>query len=681
MDTNSKDRIKNLRKQIEDANRAYFLEDSEIVPEAIRDQMKKELLALEAEHPEYYDAQSPTQRVGAPLQGKLPKIKHKSRKYSLADAFDLTELEEFDARVQRFLKTNQVEYSCEQKIDGLNITLWYVGGILQKAITRGNGTHGEDVTHSIRTCKNIPLKLPKPLDIEVSGECFMFRSDFDRICREETNKDYANPRNLAAGSVRQLDPQVAATRNLQIYLYELGQNNMEHPPQNQEAFFALCDELGLPHQEGLQTYTNIYDVHAYCETSGDTAKRKAIPYDIDGVVIKVHDFALRKRLGYTAKTAKYAIAWKFPAEEKYTVLQDVVFQVGRTGAITPVAMLQPVDIAGSTVSRAILHNADEIARKDIRIGDTVIVRKAGDIIPEVVEPIIKLRTPGTQPIVFPTQCPVCDHILETSEIVARCENPLCAAQHEERLVYFVKTLKLEGLGRETIKALRNKDMIENFGDLWRLDEHDLILLDGFKHKKVFNVLDELKNKKTLLFPTLLTALGIRFVGSENAKLIARYIQDTMGKKTLPELQKLLPSITHEQLMHIDGLGETVSQTFEHFAKNEATHILGDLVDAGLSVSWPEASLQSGPLVGKKIVITGSFEHFSRDEVKSMVQKNGGKVLSAVSGGMDYLFVGENPGGKRQKAEALGKTIYNEGQIAELLGINIASDDDTQVSLF
>ena len=405
-------RIGKLREKLWEAIRAYFNENREIVPESVRDQMKKELIELETKFPELITPDSPTQRVGAPLDGKLPKVEHISRKFSLGDVFNAEELREFDEKVKRFLNTKSVQYSCELKIDGINVTLWYEKGELVRAVSRGDGFVGEDITHSIKTCQNIPLKLQEPLDLEVSGECFISRKNFQEILKNEP-EEFANARNLAAGSVRQLDPRIAAKRNLQIFLYELGKHSDEvaEKVKDQSSLFKFFDQLGLPHESEFKVIGGMDDVIKFCEQVTNSDMRKKLWYEIDGIVIKVHDFALRKRMGFTAKTAKYAIAWKFPATEKYTKLLDVHFQVGRTGAITPVGILEPIEIDGSTVSRASLHNEGEMMRKAVKIGDTVIVRKAGDIIPEILEPIENMRDGSEKDIIFPDTCPECEQEL------------------------------------------------------------------------------------------------------------------------------------------------------------------------------------------------------------------------------------------------------------------------------
>ena len=672
-------RITQLKSEIWAANQAYFNENREIVPEAVRDQLKKELIQLETAFPDLVTPDSPTQRVGVPLDGKLPKITHKKRKYSLADAFGAEELREFDVRVKRFLKTDQVEYSCELKIDGLNITLWYENGQLTKAVTRGDGQVGEDVTHSIRTCQNLPLSLPENFTGEVGGEVFISKANFARIQAEpglNTPGGFANPRNLAAGSVRQLDPQIAASRNLQIFLYdhysspgstsaaelEPGLKN----PKNQTELFQYFDTLGLPHEPNFKVYPDIESVIKFCDQWSNTKTRESHWYEIDGIVIKVHNLNDRARLGYTAKTAKYAIAYKFPAEEKYTKLLSVTYQVGRTGAITPVAELEPIEIAGSIVARASLHNPEEIERKAIKIGDTVIVRKAGDIIPEVLGPIETLRDGLESDISFPKNCPECEQPLDFSEIVARCHNQSCPGRHQQSLFYFADTLKIDGLGRKTIELLLQKKLIKTPADLWKLTQWDLVELPGFKQKKIFNLLDSLSNRKQFRLDEIFTGLGIPLIGKENAKLFSDYLRDQHGEFSLKDFTTYIPHTT-EHLLQIDGIGERVAESFIDFWNTEHNQLLiQDFVSQGLTLLWPKKSDQPQKFKDLKFVITGTFSQYSRDEIKKIITDGGGKILSTVSKNTDILICGEKPGSKLKKSEELEIKVWSELDFAKQL---------------
>jgi len=752
----AKIRVGQLREQILTANFAYFNENREIIPEAIRDQLKKELIELETKFPELLESTSPTQKIGSPLTGKLPKIKHKTKKYSLSDAFNWEDLREFDLRVKRFFKlaeNTEVEYSCELKLDGLNITLWYENGILQKAITRGNGEIGEDVTHTIKTCENLPLKISENLNLEVAGEVFIGKDDFEKINKKEIkkqqNKDleqknyseigFKNSRNLAAGTVRQLDPIIAAERKLQIFLYELGENNLdfnsklknktiETTPQrgdativnsnlpenssqikNQLDFFKFLDLEKLPHEKDFKVCKNIEEVIKFCDHYTNSKNRENLFYDIDGIVIKIHDFSLRKRMGFTAKAAKYAIAYKFPAEQKYTKLLDIHYQVGRTGAITPVGILEPVDIAGSTVARATLHNPEEISRKKIKIGDTVIIHKAGDIIPEILEPIENLRTGEEIEIVFPKNCPECAVALDFSETIVRCRNTECAGKHRQNLFYFADILKIDGLGKRTIEALLELELIKTPADFWRLTPLDLASLPGFKLKKIENLLQALENKKILELSDIFAGLGIRLVGKENAKIFAKFFYDNFGEIDLAKFCKIIEGknreliknnfgangvtpqqgdatcincnsfiakFSLENLVNIDGIGEKVAEQFYSYLKSPlAQQIFCDFLELGLQLKFPQIAENSQKLTGKTFLITGSFEKFSRNELKQIIEKQGGKILSAVSKNLNYLLVGAKAGSKLKKAEELNNkldqkiNILDENKVIDFLEIS------------
>ncbi len=668
MDKNeAQKRIEKLREKLWEAIKAYFNENREIVPESVRDQMKKELIELETQFPEFIDANSPTQRVGAPLGGKLPKITHKSSKYSLGDVFDAEELRDFDERVKRFLKVETVEYSCEVKIDGINVTLWYEKGILKKAVTRGDGKVGEDITHSIKTCENLPTQLSEPLTMEVSGECFIAQKDFEDIQKKETKLEFKNPRNLAAGTVRQLDPRVAETRHLRMFLYELSANI---ETENQRTMFEFFDKLNLPHEKEFEVFSNIEKVIKFCEKWSQTETREDVWYPIDGIVVKVHNFQLRRRMGYTAKTAKYAVAWKFPAEEKYTKLLDVLFQVGRTGAVTPVGILEPVDISGSTVSRATLHNEGEMKRKKVQIGDTVIVRKAGEIIPEILAPITDLRDGTEVKIAFPSNCPECGKKLDRDEIIARCENAKCPARHRESLYHFAKILKIDGLGEKTIDALLELNLITTPASLWKLDQYDLAMVPGFKHRKVFNLLDALIARKYLTLTEIFSGLGIRHVGAENAKLFADFFRSQFGEFKLKKLMSHAATLKADNFLHVDGIGEKVALSFFDFLQEDRTaHLFDTFVEVDVDILWEEVKdLSSLPFSGQKFLITGSFEAFSRDELKKIITDNGGKILSSVSANVDILVAGEKAGSKLTKADELGLTVWNEDTFCEKVGI-------------
>ncbi len=673
-----KKRIIKLRKQIEEANQAYFNENREIVPESVRDQMKRELIELEEKYPEFYDPNSPTQRVGVPLAGKLPKITHSTRKFSLADVFAPDELRDFDKKIKRFLRLEQVEYSCELKIDGLNITLIYKDGILEKAVTRGDGTVGEDVTHSIRTCENLPLNLNDKIEAEFGGEVFISRTNFEKLQKKFPDENFANARNLAAGSVRQLNPKIAAGRHLQIFLYETSTNETLGI-KNQRELFHYFDKQNLPHEKEFRVFDNIEKVIKFCEKWGDIRNREQIFYPIDGIVVKVHNFTLRKRLGTTAKTVKWAAAWKFPAVEKYTKLLDVKFQIGRTGAITPVGILKPIEISGSTVSRATLHNYDEIKRKKIKIGDTVIVRKAGEIIPEILAPIEKMRVGTERKIIFPKKCPECGELINSDEKISRCENKDCPAQHREHLFYFAKNLKIEGLGPRTIDELLKLDLIKSPPDFWQLKPLDLAQLPGFKLKKIKNLIASLASRKNLLFEEILVGAGIRFIGSENAKILTDFFRTKFNKFLINNFVQLAREIKIEEFKNTDGIGGKVAEAIFNFVQSTvAKNLFSNFEKANITIFWPEEKIKNSNLDGKKFVITGTFENFSRDELKKNISDGGGKIMSAISKNIDILVVGKNPGSKLKKADELKIDVYDEQKICSIINISYQKKKESQL---
>jgi len=477
---------------------------------------------------------------------------------------------------------------------------------------------------------------------------------------------------------------MAAKRHLRIFLYELQSSNSAEFelngfkfPQNQKELFSFFDRLGLPREKDFVVFPNIEKVISFCKKWSDKKERAKMWYEIDGVVVKVHDFSLRKRLGYTAKTAKHSIAWKFPAEEKYTKLLDVHFQVGRTGAVTPVGILSPVEISGSTVSRATLHNAGEMKRKGVRIGDTVIVRKAGEIIPEILEPILDMRDGTEKEIQFPTSCPECGEALDMEEIVARCTNKDCSARHREKLIHFAKNLDIEGLGESTIDALLEKNLVSSPADFWKLDQFDLIELSGFKHKKVFNLLDSLIAKKKLTLSDIISGLGIRFVGKENAKLIADFFKSKFGKNNKLSAYYNI-TFELEDLLHIDGIGPQVAESFFEFWNRDITKkILFDFNEAGIELIWEESN-EEQIFSGKKFLITGSFDNFSRDELKKIITDRGGKILSSISSNVDVLLTGNKPGSKLTKAQDLGIEIWEEEKILQECEINKINNLQTSI---
>lgn len=661
----AKERIEKLREEIRQRNYEYFVLDQSNVSEAVRDSLKKELLELENQFPDLITEDSPTRRVGSVLSGRFDKVPHKTRKWSLMDVFSEKEVGEWGERLTRFLPGEVMDFVCELKIDGLNVTVWYAKGKLVKALTRGNGKEGEDITHTIRTVQSLPLVLKEPVDLEVSGEVFMSKESFAKL-----GEEFANPRNAAAGSVRQLDPIVAAKRELDIFFYALGENNLENPPKNQVELFALFKHLGLKANKKFEHKKSVEEVVKFCHYW--TEHRDDLSYEIDGIVIKVNDFEKRARLGYTGKAPRYAVAYKFPAEQATSEILDIFVQVGRTGALTPVAALRPTLVAGSTVSRATLHNEDEIKRKDVRIGDTVIIQKAGDIIPEVVEVLKNMRTGKEKEFVFPTLCPACGGAVTrpAGEAVARCQNRDCYAIKRRSLIHFVSrgALNIDGLGDKIIDQLLDAGLVRDVADLFTLTKEDFLSLDLFQEKRAENVVSAISAAKNQSLSRLIFALGIRHVGEQASEVIADFLQDKM---TLQEITPLTIGefagfVFKEEWEAIDGVGKIVAESiYDWFQHHENQELLKKLEKNGISIVIINEPQTVQTLKGKTFVLTGTLS-ISRDEAKQLIKQRGGQVSSSVSQNTDYVVAGENPGSKLTKAETLNIPILDEKAFQKLL---------------
>ncbi|HCW32281.1 MAG: NAD-dependent DNA ligase, DNA ligase (NAD+) [Candidatus Peregrinibacteria bacterium GW2011_GWF2_39_17] len=661
----AKIRIEKLRQEIRKRNYEYFVLDQTNISEAVRDSLKKELIALEEKFPEFITPDSPTQRVGSVLAGRFAKVPHKTRKWSLKDAFSAEEIQQWVIRLERLLPSENFDFVGELKIDGLNLTLWYEAGNLVRAITRGNGQEGEDVTHTVRTIKSVPLVLEKSVTIEVSGEVFMSKKSFEKI-----ESEFANPRNAAAGSVRQLDPQVAANRDLDMFFYALGENNLENEPKSQLAVLQVLQELGLKVNEKFAHFANLESLIKFCEIW--QKKRYDLPYDIDGLVFKVNDMDQQERLGFTGKAPRFAIAYKFPAEQAISRVLDIVLQVGRTGVLTPVAHLEPVKIAGSIVSRATLHNEDEIQRKDVRIGDTVIVQKAGDIIPEVVEVLKDLRTGVEKPYEFPEKCPVCESLVVRieGEAATRCSNSNCFAVERERIIHFVgrSALNMDGLGERVIDQLIEANLVADVADLFILSVDDFLTLPLFKEKRAKKVVEAIKFASNVDLGRLIFALGIRHVGEQSAELIAVYIEQKKCSnfKGLTEVGDVGKGIAVQEWMGIGGVGEIVANSlYDWFQNLDNQHLLKRLEKNGLKL---KQNLRGGGIqifLNKIFVITGTLSS-PREEIKALIKSHGGTISNSVSVKTSYLIVGDNPGSKYDTAQDLGISILDEEQFQTLL---------------
>ena len=705
--TDVKKRAEKLRDEIWRLNKAYFIDNKEEASEDVRDALKQELIALEQKHPEIITEDSPTQRVGAPLDGRLPKVAHITPKESLSDAFSHEDLTEWIDQMERALGKESVDFAflTELKIDGLNVTLVYEKRedhyALLRAVTRGNGIEGEDVTHTVKTIESVPLAFTidrnGPDLIEVSGEVYLPKSALDDLnaALSEAEK-FANPRNAAAGSLRQLDPQVAASRKLQIFCYELGKETAEALAlETQQELMDFIASVGIPINTELKLFHSLKDIETmYADFQ---KQRDALPYDIDGLVIKVNDKRMQKDLGSTAKAPRWARAYKFPAEQKTAQILDIQLQVGRTGAITPVAHLSPTELAGTTVTRATLHNADEIERLDVRIGDTAIVQKAGDIIPEVVEVMENLRPEKSIPFHFPSHCPSCEGelIRPEGEAVHRCPNENCSAVRQEKVEHFVSryALNIEGFGKETIEELLVQDLVSDPADIFYLTYDDLIGLPLFKEKKTENVLSAIEAVKQVPLDRFLFGLGIRHIGRETAEILSRRIQWPTKKLTVkqkagieaqatlfgPEtteieikgitmgdVSKILHGQTLQDLSTIDGIGDVVAKSLLDWISEEDNRaLLHKFENAGVVAVMPEGSHAKQTLTGKTFVLTGTLPTLAREDAKKMIKDRGGKVSSSVSKKTDYVVAGEDPGSKYQKAEELGVEILDEEGLQSL----------------
>ena len=665
-------RIEKLKEKLKELNYQYFVLDKSEVSEAVRDSLKAELKKLEEENPEFITPDSPTQRVGSALSEKFSKVKHLTPKKSLQDAFSEADVREWFGRIAKIVQQEKIHFVCELKIDGLNITVHYKNGKYVRALTRGDGEEGEDVTHTVRTIESVPLELNKPFDLEVSGEVYISKADFQKINDDQLRKGeevFANPRNAAAGSVRQLDPAVADARNLSAFFYELGKNNLDHPPKTQHEALELFQELGLMVNREYRNLGNIEDVIDFLKKCHE--KRGNLPYEIDGIVIKVDDKSQQKAMGFTAKAPRYAIAYKFPAAQSTTKILDIHVQVGRTGALTPVAVLQPVRVAGSTISRATLHNEDELKRKDVRIGDTVIIQKAGDVIPEVVEVLKDLRTGHERIFHFPKKCPVCGSKVrrKEGESAHRCTNPACFAQDREKFIHFVTAFNIEGLGEKIVDQLLENQIVDDPADIFTLTKENFLSLPLFKDRRAENVLTEIEKARHVGLPKLLLALGIRYVGEETAMDLAGFIESERRHAhfTIAELIQIGSSFTPEKLREIEGFGEKVANEVANWFKSEKNRQFLEKLDrVGIKIMAEVKGEQK--LAGKSFVVTGTLAGMSRDEAKERIRQLGGKVQGAVSGKTDYVVCGENPGSKYEKAKKLGVPVIDEKEFLEMVKV-------------
>lgn len=681
-------RIALLTREINRHRKLYHTLDRPEISDAAYDSLLVELERLEQAFPDFRDPDSPTAKVGDAVSAKFSKVTHAVPQWSFDDVFDTAELEAWDARLKRFLekageRPDTLCYICELKIDGLKIVLTYEQGTLVRAATRGDGVVGEDVTRNIRTIRSLPMTLPEPVDLTVAGEVWLSKEELERINRERKRDGeplFANTRNAAAGSLRQLDSRVTAGRRLSVFLYAVEASSLPLPESQTEAL-ALLEKFGFPVEPHSHACPDVSAVEAYYALWRD--QRESLDYELDGIVIKADSRALQQALGYTGKSPRWGVAYKFPAEEVTTVVEDIAVQVGRTGALTPVAHLRPVRVAGSTVSRATLHNEDEIRRLDVRVGDTVILRKAGDVIPEVVRVLPELRPAKSKVFHMPERCPVCGSPVERRTVGHKdgesaahyCTNPACYAAERERLIHFASRqgMEIRGLGDQIVERLMQEGLITDFADIYELEAGDLLALPGFKEKSASNLLLSIERSKRPPLHKFLFALGILHIGEETAILIADAVPPLTGRKRFSDLEDLglaLAAVTEEEWAALKGIGEKAAQSL-HAWFNLAAHrkLLVRLSAHGVKPVMPAPPPAGGhsAFSGKTFVLTGELSGFTRDQAKAMIRQYGGAVSSSVSRKTDYVVAGADPGSKYQKAEKLGVRILDEAAFVKLVG--------------
>lgn len=660
----AENRVKELHKLLNQYNYEYHVLDNPSVPDAEYDRLMRELIELEEKYPELKTPDSPSQRVGGAVLDAFRKVAHRVPMLSLANAFNEQDLRDFDRRVRQAV--GDVEYVVELKIDGLAVSLRYENGLFVQGSTRGDGTTGEDITENLKTIRSIPLRLKKNLSMEVRGEAFMPKASFEKLNEERIAKGevpFANPRNAAAGSLRQLDPKIAAKRNLDIFVYNIAELGDTGVSSHSEAL-DLLDELGFKTNRERRKCKNIDEVIELLDQLLE--KRSQLPYDIDGVVIKVDSLRQQEALGATAKSPRWAIAYKFPAEEVVTKLLDIELAVGRTGVITPTAILEPVKIAGTTVKRASLHNEDLIREKDIKLGDFVVVKKAGDIIPEIVNVLVDRRTGNEQDFRMPSHCPECNSELVRleGEVALRCINPKCPAQIREGLIHFVSrnAMNIEGLGERVITQLFKEGLIQDVADLYKLTKPQLLQLERMGEKSTDNLLHAIERSKENSLERLLFGLGIRYVGEKAAKILAEHFE------TMDRLQ----SATREQLINIPEIGEKMADSIATFFEQpEVKELIEELKSFGVNMTYKGPKRTNSDegdsyFAGKTIVLTGKLAEMSRNEAKEQIEARGGKVTGSVSKKTDLVIAGEDAGSKLAKARELNIEVWDESRLLEEL---------------
>ncbi|HCM90101.1 MULTISPECIES: NAD-dependent DNA ligase LigA [Vagococcus] len=643
----------------------YYELDTPTVEDSEYDQLYQQLVTLEEAHPELVSSDSITQKIGGQISSGFTKVTHNIPMMSLGNAFNKEDLLSFDQRIKK-LTDITIEYMVELKIDGLAINLRYEDGQFVQGATRGDGSVGEDITQNLKTVKSIPMKLKEPLTVDVRGECYMSKKSFIQLneTREQSGENvFANPRNAAAGSLRLLDSSITAQRNLSTFIYSVADTD-NFMMSTQSDSLEKLDTLGFKTNQQRKLCQSIEEVWDYIESFLD--HRHELDYEIDGIVIKVNDFNAQQEIGFTVKAPKWAIAYKFPAEEAETVIRDIEWTVGRTGVVTPTAVMDPVQLAGSTVARASLHNVDLIKEKDIRLLDAVMIHKAGDIIPEVTRVLVDKRDPSSKPYEIPTHCPACESELERieSEVALRCMNPMCPAQIKEGLNHFVSrnAMNIDGLGPRVLEQMYDKGIIKNVADLYFVTEEELLTLDKIKEKSANNILSAISNSKDNSLEKLIFGLGIQHVGAKAAKLIAERF------KYLDEIIKA----SKEEISAIDAIGPVIADSLVKYFENEEVHeLVSELKRAELNLAYLGQTAEDlnqieSPFKDKVVVLTGKLTHFSRNEAKEKIEALGGKVTGSVSKKTDIVVAGEEAGSKFEKAEKLEITVWNEIQMVDAI---------------
>ncbi|MCG1134854.1 NAD-dependent DNA ligase LigA [Staphylococcus epidermidis] len=656
-----KKRVEKLHDLLNQYSYEYYVQDNPSVPDSEYDKLLHELIEIEEKYPEFKSTDSPTVRVGGEAQSSFEKVNHDTPMLSLGNAFNEKDLRKFDQRIRDSI--GQVEYMCELKIDGLAVSLKYENGRFVQGLTRGDGTTGEDITENLRTIHAIPLKIKEPLNFEVRGEAYMPRRSFIHLNNEKEEngeQPFANPRNAAAGSLRQLDSKLAAKRKLSVFLYSVNDLTEFNATTQSEALEEL-DQLGFKTNQERERVSDIEGVLNYIEKW--TSKRESLSYDIDGIVIKVNDLSQQEEMGYTQKSPRWAIAYKFPAEEVITKLLDIELSIGRTGVVTPTAILEPVKVAGTTVSRASLHNEDLIHERDIRIGDSVVIKKAGDIIPEVVKSILDRRPNESEIYHMPTHCPSCGHELVRieGEVALRCINPKCQAQLIEGLIHFVsrQAMNIDGLGTKIIHQLYENQLIKDVADIFYLKEEDLLPLERMGKKKVDNLLLAIEKSKEQSLEHLLFGLGIRHLGVKASQVLAeRY-------ETMDQLFK----VTESELIEIQDIGDKLAQSVVTYLENsDIRSLIEKLSNKNVNMSYKgikTTEIEGHPdFSGKTIVLTGKLEQMTRNEASEWLKMQGAKVTNSVTKSTDIVIAGADAGSKLAKAEKYGTEIWTEAAFIE-----------------